>query len=43
MKGTSFYKKYIFAGYTLANVFEVLIYATGVVTNLPVALYNIYR
>ncbi|CAH0596895.1 unnamed protein product [Chrysodeixis includens] len=43
VKGTSFYKKYLFGGYTLANVFEVLIYATGVVTNLPVALYNIYQ
>ncbi|KAF9797747.1 hypothetical protein SFRURICE_017942 [Spodoptera frugiperda] len=38
VKGTGFYKKYIFAGYTLANVFEVLIYATGVVTNLPCRL-----
>ncbi|CAH0696205.1 unnamed protein product [Spodoptera exigua] len=43
VKGTGFYKKYVFGGYTLANVFEVLIYGTGVVTNLPVALYNIYK
>ncbi|CAH0403071.1 unnamed protein product [Chilo suppressalis] len=43
MKGTAFYKQYIFGGYTLANVFEFLIYGTGVFTNLPVAIYNIYR
>lgn len=42
VKGTGFYKKQVFSGYTLANVFEVVIYGTGVVTNLPVALYNIY-
>ncbi|XP_013191731.2 ethanolaminephosphotransferase 1 [Amyelois transitella] len=43
INGTVFYKRYIFAGYTLANAFEILIYATGVFTNLPVAIYNIYK
>ncbi|KAJ0171567.1 hypothetical protein K1T71_013117 [Dendrolimus kikuchii] len=41
--GTVFYKKYAFGSYTLANVFEWAIYGTGVMTNLPVALYNIYQ
>ncbi|CAK1543374.1 unnamed protein product [Leptosia nina] len=43
MKGTAYYKKYIFGSYTLANAFEWAIYSTGVFTNLPVALYNIYK
>ncbi|XP_047520227.1 ethanolaminephosphotransferase 1-like [Pieris napi] len=42
VKGTGYYKKYIFGSYTLANAFEWVIYGTGVFTNLPVALYNIY-
>ncbi|KAL4716407.1 hypothetical protein ACJJTC_015835 [Scirpophaga incertulas] len=41
--GVQFYKQYAFGNYTLAHVFEILIYATGVFTNLPVALYNIYK
>ncbi|XP_038218306.1 ethanolaminephosphotransferase 1-like [Zerene cesonia] len=41
VKGTAYYKKYIFGSYTLANAFEWVIYGTGVLTNLPVALYNI--
>ncbi|XP_037297267.1 ethanolaminephosphotransferase 1 [Manduca sexta] len=43
VKGTIFYKKYLFDGYTLANAFELVIYSTGVVTNLPVALYNVHK
>ncbi|XP_053618168.1 ethanolaminephosphotransferase 1-like [Plodia interpunctella] len=43
INGTVFYKRQLFAGYTLANAFEALVYATGVFTNLPVALYNIYK
>ncbi|XP_073962832.1 ethanolaminephosphotransferase 1-like [Choristoneura fumiferana] len=43
MKGTAWYKRYLFDGYTLANGFEWLIYATGVLTNLPVAIYNTYQ
>ncbi|XP_026750503.2 ethanolaminephosphotransferase 1-like [Galleria mellonella] len=43
IKGTGFYKRHVFGSYTLANMFEILIYATGVFTNLPVALYNIYK
>ncbi|XP_041969870.1 ethanolaminephosphotransferase 1-like isoform X2 [Aricia agestis] len=42
LKGTGFYKRYLFGSYTLANAFEWLIYGTGVFTNLPVAVYNIY-
>ncbi|CAG9570638.1 unnamed protein product [Danaus chrysippus] len=41
--GTSYYKKNLFGSYTLADGFEWLIYATGVFTNLPVAVYNIYQ
>ncbi|XP_049880098.1 ethanolaminephosphotransferase 1-like [Pectinophora gossypiella] len=40
ISGTGFYKRYLFGGYTIANAFEWLIYATGVFTNLPVAIYN---
>ncbi|KAI8432898.1 hypothetical protein MSG28_013819 [Choristoneura fumiferana] len=36
MWGTAWYKRYLFDGYTLANGFEWLIYATGVLTNLPI-------
>ncbi|VVD00043.1 ethanolaminephosphotransferase 1-like [Leptidea sinapis] len=43
VKGTAFYKRYIFGSYTLANAFEWAIYGTGVLTNLPVALYNIQQ
>ncbi|KAL0812083.1 hypothetical protein ABMA28_009468 [Loxostege sticticalis] len=43
VKGSVLYKRYAFGGYTLANVFEWLIYATGVFTNLPVSVYNIYK
>ncbi|XP_045505165.1 ethanolaminephosphotransferase 1-like [Colias croceus] len=43
VKGTAYYKKYIFGSYTLANAFEWVIYGTGVLTNLPVALYNIQQ
>ncbi|KAM3956829.1 ethanolaminephosphotransferase 1 [Aphomia sociella] len=43
LKGTGFYKRYVFGTYTLADMFEALIYGTGVFTNLPVALYNIYK
>ncbi|CAH0717956.1 unnamed protein product, partial [Brenthis ino] len=43
VNGTGFYKKYLFGSYTLANAFEWLIYGTGVFTNLPVAIYNIYQ
>ncbi|XP_045455852.1 ethanolaminephosphotransferase 1-like [Melitaea cinxia] len=43
VKGTVFYKRYIFGTYTLANAFEWLIYFTGVFANLPVSLYNVYQ
>lgn len=43
VRGTVFYKKYAFGSYTLANVFEFVIYGTGVITNLPVALYNVHQ
>lgn len=43
VRGTGFYKKYLFGNYTLANAFEWLIYGTGVFTNLPVSLYNTYQ
>ncbi|XP_059055854.1 ethanolaminephosphotransferase 1-like [Achroia grisella] len=43
LKGTVFYKRHVFGSYTLANMFEIIIYATGVFTNLPVAVYNIYK
>ncbi|KAJ2940880.1 hypothetical protein O0L34_g10140 [Tuta absoluta] len=42
-KGTAFYKRYVFGSYTVANVFEWVIYGTGVFTNLPVSLYNVYK
>ncbi|XP_061723925.1 ethanolaminephosphotransferase 1-like [Cydia pomonella] len=41
--GTVWYKRYLVGGYTLADGFEWLVYATGVLTNLPVALYNTYQ
>ncbi|XP_004922523.2 ethanolaminephosphotransferase 1-like [Bombyx mandarina] len=43
VNGTLFYKKYIYGSMTLAHGFELAIYGTGVVTNLPVALYNINK
>ncbi|XP_063833694.1 ethanolaminephosphotransferase 1-like [Ostrinia nubilalis] len=43
LRGTAFYKRYAFGSYTLANVFEIAIYATGVCTNLPVSVYNVYK
>ncbi|XP_026332737.1 ethanolaminephosphotransferase 1-like [Hyposmocoma kahamanoa] len=43
IKGTGYYKRYMFGSYTLANGFEWLIYATGFLTNLPVAIYNTHK